>query len=144
MYYPIIEPYAKYILSLGIFLVLFPPALWTYRFLRRPKMNDKLRPIYRIISINLAKWEGIKNGTIKQRKKSEIKEIYSEIDKALEHYHVVLMGEKKFSPLHLKAYNAVKDFTKFDGAARQPELYQEAKDALAKAFPKQKPPNQGN
>ena len=137
IYCPTIAPYAKYILAVGIFLVVFPPIIWLYRIICRSKTNDALLPIYRIIRLNLDKWEGIANGSIIPRKKSEKDNIYVEINRVLEQYHKIIMKEKKLDLSHLAAHDAVKEFTKFPEAGIQPDLFLAAKEALSKAFKKE-------
>ena len=107
-------------------------------FLARGKrLQDKLRPIFRVIWINLDKWEKINAGTVIMRRKSELNEIYSEINQALIKYNSIIMEAKKLEPAHLEAHDAIKEFTKFPGAGIQPELFQKAKKALLDAFPKE-------
>ena len=123
-------------LSIYVF-ILFVLNLIVFSFSRGKKVKDKLRPIHRVIRLNLDKWEGITNGSIVPRKKSEKGNTYIEINKALDQYYEIIMKEKRLKRDHLAAYNAIKKFTKFPEAVIQPDLFRSAKEALSNAFKKE-------
>lgn len=98
--------------------------------------KKKLNIIFLVLQRNFEKWEGINSGVIEPRRKSDINDIYGEIKLALKQYRDLIMGAK-INPSHLDKYEAMKEFTKFPGAAIQPGLFQKAKKALTDAFPKE-------
>ncbi len=65
-----------YFVYIGLFIIVLTFIIGGYKQISKKFFTDEtkkqLRPVYRVIRLNLDKWEAIKNGTIKQRKKSEL------------------------------------------------------------------------
>ena len=101
-----------------------------------PETKKQIHIIFVMLHRNFEKWDGINSGTIKPKRKSDITEIYDEINHALQQYYNLIISAKIKSS-HLSKYKTMKEFTKFPGAAIQPKLFKKAKKALADAFPKE-------
>ena len=96
-------------------------------------IKNQLAGMYKGFQLNLNKWGQIQDGSLKPKRKSEKSEIYDNLNEILKRYYI-LIEENNLGQVHMEAYEAIKEFTKFPEAGIQPELFQKAKEAVKRAF----------